>query len=161
MSLRGATTRINFRQRFEECFRNLRLLQFIEWVIEMNRADYHIFGLGLNEDNLHYVGWTRRSPVDEKEQIFTDLVMRSSDDVANWVAQALARGTVSIFEFESVESIEAACSVTDFFCRYFNSLGLDVVSDCLEHALMQVPANRPSTRVSIAHDSLEPAHVLQ
>jgi len=94
----------------------------------MARAGYHVFGLGSGPDDLHYVGWTRRSLDDEQEQIFRDLLRNSARDIANWIADAIDRNKISIFEIESAFSIEDAMNSAVSLCRYFRSLGLDVIT---------------------------------
>ena len=94
----------------------------------MATAGYHVFGLGSGPDDLHYVGWTQRSLSDEQEQIFCDLVRSSARDIANWIADAIDRNKISIFEIESAFSIEDAMNAAISLCRYFRSLGLDVMT---------------------------------
>lgn len=92
----------------------------------MARAEFHVFGLGWGADDLRYVGWTRRSLDNEQEQIFTDMVASGGRDIANWVAEGLRRGKMSLFEIQSAPSLEEARTAADSLCRYFKSLGLDV-----------------------------------
>jgi hypothetical protein len=95
----------------------------------MVNANYHIFGLGLGIDDLHYIGWTQKSLSEEPEQIYSHLAENSSRDIAHWVKAALHCGKISIFEIESVPSMEDAKDSALSWCRYFCSLGLDVVTD--------------------------------
>jgi hypothetical protein len=112
----------------------------------MARADYHVFGLGLGADDLRYVGWTKRSLSDEQEQIFSDLLRSSARDIANWVAEGIDRGKISIFEIESALSIEDARNAAISLCRYFRSLGLEVTMANVEDALVQTaPCHRPGS----------------
>ena len=108
-------------------------------------SDCHVFGLGLGADDLRYVGWTQRSLSDEQEKIFSDLLRSSARDIASWVEDAIERGKISIFEIESALSIEDARSSAISLCRYFRSLGLDVLTASVEEALVQTaPCHRPS-----------------
>ena len=90
---------------------------------------FHIFGIGMRADDLHYVGWTEK-PVDGNlEQILAEVVTGSGDGkLAQWVDAARHGGQLSIFEIELAPSREAARSAASFFCEYFRSLGLDVVT---------------------------------
>jgi hypothetical protein len=107
-------------------------------------SDCHVFGLGLGADDLRYVGWTQRSLSDEQEQIFSDLLRSSARDIANWVADAIERGKLNIFEIESALSIEDARNSAVSLCRYFRSLGLDVLTANVEEAPVQTaPCHRP------------------
>src|SRR5690349_12863294 len=94
----------------------------------MARTGYHVFGLGSGPDDLRYVGWTQRSLSDEPEQVFSDLLMGGAREIANWVADAIDRNRISIFEIESAFSIEDAKNAAASLCRYFRSLGLDVMT---------------------------------
>jgi hypothetical protein len=110
----------------------------------MARADYHVYGLGSGADDLRYVGWTQRSLSDEQEQIFSDLLRSSGRDIASWVEDAIERGKISIFEIESHPSVEDARNAAISLCRYFRSLGLDVITAGVEEALTQdEPCHRP------------------
>jgi hypothetical protein len=92
----------------------------------MARDHYHIFGLGLGTDDLRWVGWTHRSLTEEQAQILSDLLAHGDRDIANWVTDAVDRGTVSMFEIESASSREEARDQAISLCRYFESLGLTV-----------------------------------
>jgi hypothetical protein len=112
----------------------------------MARADCHVFGLGMGADDLHYVGWTRRSLSEEQEQIFSDLVRNGGRDIANWIAEAIDCGKISIFEIESAPSIEDARDAAISLCRYFRSLGLDVMTANVEGVPVQIaPCDQPSS----------------
>lgn len=95
----------------------------------MSSADYHIFGVGLGTDDLHYIGWTQKSLSEEKEQIFSDMAGSKSHHIAHWVEQARDCGKISIFEIESARSMEDAKDSALFWCEYYRWLGLDVVTD--------------------------------
>ena len=95
----------------------------------MLSANYHIFGIGLGADDLHYIGWTQKSLSEQKEKIFCDLAESSTHDIAHWVEEALHCGKISIFEIESTRSMENAKDSAMFWCQYYRSLGLDVVMD--------------------------------
>ncbi len=90
---------------------------------------FHVFGIGMRADDLHYIGWTEK-PVDgNAEEILAEVVTGSSDGgLAQWVDAARHGGQVSIFEIEPAPSREAARNAATFFCEYFRSLGLDVVT---------------------------------
>lgn len=109
----------------------------------MASAGYHVFGLGSGPDDLRYVGWTQRSLSDEQEQVFCDLVKSSGRDIANWVADAIDRNKISIFEIESAFSIEDAMNSAISLCRYFRSLGLDVMTAGVDEALVQTAPTLP------------------
>ena len=97
----------------------------------MINGQYHVFGLGANADDLHYIGWTQRS-LTEAAQIYTDLIGGAARDIASWVSEAGACGGLNIFEIEPVATAEAARSAATGLCCYFRSLGLDVVTDAAE-----------------------------
>jgi hypothetical protein len=109
----------------------------------MARAGYHVFGLGSGPDDLHYVGWTHRSLSDERDKIFCDLVRSGARDIANWIADAIDRNRISIFEIESAFSVEDAMSSAISLCRYFRSLGLDVLTAGVDDALAQAAPTVP------------------
>ena len=112
----------------------------------MARADYHVFGLGSSADDLHYVGWTRRSLSEEQELIFADLARNGGRDIANWIAQAMECGKISIFEIESAPSTEDACNAAVSLCQYFNSLGLDVMAATAEVVPVPIaPCDQPGS----------------
>jgi hypothetical protein len=64
----------------------------------MDTGSYYVFGLGSGADDLHYIGWTEKSPGREPQQIYSDLAGSGRDDVARWVTQALDSGAIDIFE---------------------------------------------------------------
>lgn len=97
----------------------------------MENVNFRIFGLGLGSDDLRYIGWTQKSLNEEREQISASLVERGSCDVAHWVKDALCGGEISIFEIESMPSVEDAKDAVSFWCQYYRSLGLNVASDLL------------------------------
>lgn len=92
----------------------------------MANSDYCVFGLGLGPDDLCYIGWTRRSVVEEKDQICGDLVKGSCNGMAHWFASAIECGSISIFEIESAPSMEEAKDCADSLRQYFRSLGLEL-----------------------------------
>lgn len=96
---------------------------------QMTSALYHVFGIGINTGDFHYIGWTQKSLGEESEQIYSDLVENSRNDIAHWVKEIVQSDKINIFEIESVPSIEEARSSAKFWCQYFHSLGLDVVTD--------------------------------
>lgn len=85
--------------------------------------------MGLNTGDLHYIGWTQKSLDEEIEQIYSDVAGSSNHDIAHWVEETVQCGKASIFEIESVLSMEDAKSSAKFWCQYFHSLGLDVITD--------------------------------
>jgi hypothetical protein len=92
-------------------------------------TSFHVFGIGMRADDLHYIGWTGK-PVDGNlEQILAEVVNGSGDgELPHWVDAARHGGQLSIFEIEPAASREAARSAASFFCEYFRSLGRDVVT---------------------------------
>ncbi len=95
----------------------------------MANASYHVFGVGLGTQDLHYIGWTKKSVSDEQEQIVSELQHSSNNDIARWVEKARQGGNISVFEIESAPSMEEAKNSAAFLRQYFHSLGLNVISD--------------------------------
>lgn len=95
----------------------------------MADASYHVFGLGLGTQDLHYIGWTQKSVHDQHDQIVSDLQHGNNNDIAHWVENARQHGDINVFEIESARSMEEAKNSVAFLRRYFHSLGLDVISD--------------------------------
>lgn len=96
---------------------------------KMAGANYYIYGLGANSDDLHYIGWTEKSIGEQPDLIFSDLLKSSSNAIANWVKDAVHGGKISIFEIESAPSVEDAKDSAMFWCEYYRWLGLDVITD--------------------------------
>lgn len=94
----------------------------------MTIVDYHIFGIGVGADDLRYIGWTQASIDEDKERIVSSLMQDGRLDLTP-VAEALHGGTVSIFEIESVSSMNDAMSSVTFWRTYYRALGLDVLVD--------------------------------
>jgi hypothetical protein len=93
----------------------------------MANVNYHVFGIGSGTaEDLRYIGWTQKSLSEEKKQIVSDLVQSSCNCIRSWVGDG---GAISIFEIESASSVEDAKDAATFWCRYFRSLGLDVITD--------------------------------
>lgn len=92
----------------------------------MTNAIYHVFGLGLGNDDIRYVGWTQRSVDEEEDQIVSDLVNSGLDDVARWVGEAADGARISVFEIESAPSIEDARNCAIYWCQCLDWLGLHV-----------------------------------
>lgn len=86
--------------------------------------DYHVFGMGKGESDLHYIGWTTK-PLNDADLVCSSLAT-PGNDVAHWIESARCHGQLSIFEIESVQSPEAANDSVAFWCQYFRSLGLNV-----------------------------------
>jgi hypothetical protein len=94
----------------------------------MSIADYHIFGIGVGAEDLRYIGWTQSSIDQDKERILSDLMEGAHPGVTP-VVKALHGGTVSIFEIESVSSMDDARSSVAFWRTYYRALGLEVLVD--------------------------------
>lgn len=94
----------------------------------MTIADYHIFGIGVGTDDLRYIGWTQGSIDAEKERILSDLVEGGRLGPTP-VVEALHGGTFSVFEIESVSSMNDAMSSVTFWRTYYRALGLEVLVD--------------------------------
>jgi len=94
----------------------------------MTVPDYHIFGIGVGADDLHYIGWTQASIDEDKERILSDLVEGGRPELTP-VVEALHGGTVSIFEIESVSSVSDAMSSVTFWRTYYRALGFEVLVD--------------------------------
>ena len=94
----------------------------------MTIAQYRIFGIGSDNDDLHYIGWTQRSLDEEKEQIFSEVAESGSMDIADWVKQARDGGQIDIFEIELAPSAEDARDSASFWCEYYRTLGINVVT---------------------------------
>jgi hypothetical protein len=92
----------------------------------MNTRNYYVFGLGSGADDLHYIGWTEKSPAQQQQQIYSDLAGNGRDDVARWVTQALDTGAIDIFEIETARTAEDAREGAQFWGDYYRWLGLDV-----------------------------------
>jgi len=92
----------------------------------METANYHIYGMGLGDDDLRYIGWTCKSVDNEQEQICSDVTQNGRRDIAEWAKQALHCGKLSIFEIETAPSAESAKDSAMFWCEYYRWLGLDV-----------------------------------
>lgn len=92
----------------------------------MDSRNYYVFGLGSGADDLHYIGWTEKSPGQEQQQIYSDLAGSGRADVARWVTQALDTGAIDIFEIETAHSAEDAREGAQFWGEYYRWLGLDV-----------------------------------
>lgn len=94
----------------------------------MDTASYHIFGLGSGSDDLHYIGWSQKSPEGEQNEIYSELA-NSTREIAGWVMQAVAAGRIDIFEIETAASAEDAREAVLFRRDYYRWLGLDVTTD--------------------------------
>jgi hypothetical protein len=95
----------------------------------MSTANYHVFGLGAGTDDLYYIGWVDKSPDHEQEKIYSALADDSHGDIARWVRQAVDAGKIDIFEIETAGTPEEARDSAQFWCGYYRSLGLHVVTD--------------------------------
>lgn len=95
----------------------------------MKYSNFHIFGVGEDTSDLRYIGWTEKSINEEKENIFSELTQIRRRDVAHWVQEARNGRGLSIFEIETTSSADDARRSVIFWCRYYQSLGLDVVTD--------------------------------
>lgn len=95
----------------------------------MSTANYHVFGLGSGTDDLYYIGWVDKSPDEDRLQIYSDLARGTRGDIAHWVRQAVDTGKIDIFEIETAASPEEAMDSAQFWCGYYRSLGLQVVTD--------------------------------
>jgi hypothetical protein len=95
----------------------------------MSNAHYHIFGLGAGSDDLYYIGWMDKSPDHECREIYSDLADGSQGEISHWVRKAVDAGKIDIFEIETADSPEEARDSAQFWCDYYRSLGLQVVTD--------------------------------
>lgn len=97
----------------------------------MTCSDYHIFGIGVGSDDLCYIGWTQKSidEAQEREAIVSDLVEEGRLDLTQSIVEVRHGDTISIFEIESVSSINDARNSVMFWRRYYRALGLDVLVD--------------------------------
>jgi hypothetical protein len=93
----------------------------------MENVNYHVFGAGLDDNDLRYIDWTERAVDDEKERIASLPAWRAARDRAGAGPDSLDAGRVSIFEIECAKSIEDARGAVASWCGYFRSLGLNVV----------------------------------
>jgi hypothetical protein len=97
----------------------------------VTNADYHIFGVGVDSDDLRYIGWTQKSIDEARERaaILSDLVEDGRLDPIHSMVEALQGDRISIFEIESVSSMKDATSSVMFWRTYYRALGLDVLVD--------------------------------
>lgn len=94
----------------------------------MTNANFHVFGIGSCTDNLHIIGWTDKSVVAERAQIYSELAENGHRDIAQWVRGALGRGKIDIFEIEAASSAQDASDSAQFWCEYYRWLGFDVIT---------------------------------
>lgn len=95
----------------------------------MADINYYIFGVGLTTDDLFYIGWTQRSPEKDKAKIISELVERGHNEIFIRLGGGACDERLSIFELETVGSVEDAADSATFWCQYYRSIGLDVITD--------------------------------
>jgi hypothetical protein len=93
----------------------------------MDNVNYHVFGAGLSDNDLRYIGWTERAVDEERERIVSLPAWRAVQDPAGGGSGLPDAGSVSIFEIESAMSIEEATNAVTYWCQYFRSLGLNII----------------------------------
>lgn len=92
----------------------------------MSASNYYVFGLGSGRDNLFYIGWSEKSPERDHDQIFADLIESRNEKVAGWVAEAVDKHHIDIFEIETAACEQEASEAVVFWCDYYRWLGLEM-----------------------------------
>lgn len=90
----------------------------------MTNADYHIIGVGLNINDLRYIGWTRKPLEEQRSQVLSELI----DKEGNRLSDLHNGENLSVFEIETVISEDIAQDSIQFWCQYYRSIGLEVAS---------------------------------
>lgn len=87
-----------------------------------------VFGVGVEENQLCYIGYSMKSFDSQRESLISDL-MENNEGIIDFLIKNPGRTKeVTLFEIESfISDVEAKESVS-FWCEYYKTMGMDIIS---------------------------------
>ena len=88
---------------------------------------YYVFGAGSSNAQISYIGWSVKSPDENKQGIFCELAENKSAALKEWISEVWGLAEKDIFEIETFSSADEAEEAVIFWRSYFGFLGWSLI----------------------------------